>query len=181
MHTEKKKKSNVWVWVLAVVILIFVMTMFGETEIHNVVCITNNFYKTPNEALIKFQEEDAERIGVDENTPAYVLKVDECNAVVCFVCEEGVSAELMYTKNNGYHNLGWGTFYPYHRGNTENENDPASIPFLPGKLIRKSGFYSGDFEYAVVQYVVDESDEQHILTFPVGTETWTIVSRAKDT
>ncbi len=182
MHNDSPaKKPVVRVFIITILVILLFFSVLGDIQIHNVICLTRSFYRTPNEALIQFRKEDAEQLGIDEDTPSYVLQLDDYNAIVCFVCNYGVSVQLMYTKDGGYHNLGWGSIFEYDNGSKQYSNDPTNIMYIKEKLLRKSGLYGENFEYAIIMHAVDQMDGHLLLTFPVRNSVWTIIARVSNT
>ena len=53
--------------------------------------------------------------------------------------------------------------------------------YIKEKLLRKSGLYGENFEYAIIMHAVDQMDGHLLLTFPVRNSVWTIIARVSNT
>ena len=172
--TPKRRKWYVPV-LLVIAVLLFVY-LFADINIYGVICIANRTYDTPNEAIMSQFETDAANMGIDENTPVYIWKADENNAICCFLTAQGIVTERMFVKNGRYFATGWTDGYAY----GQDDICDGAMTFRSVKRIRPGGLYSGEIRFALFRGEGNPPEGTVALSFSAKGETYSIVTPEGD-
>ena len=173
-ETQTKDRHLRWPVILGLVLALLLAWFFiGDLNIYGVICVAHHFDATPNEALIRFKQADAERYGVTAESPVYLWTVDESNAIACFPGPEGILAERFYTKDGGYFATGQYGFFGY---------DQPDMP--EGKLVFSSeirrilpnGRYGEGFRYAFFRGSGEPPEGHIVLRFSAHGEDYALVA-----
>jgi hypothetical protein len=170
--TMPSKKRKLYVPVLLILAVLLLVYFFADFNIYGVICIANHTYDTPNEAFVRQFEADAANMGVDANTPVYIWKADESNAICCFLTAQGIVTERMFVKNGRYFATGWTGGYAY---GTDSVMD-GELTFQSLKRIKSSGLYSGEIQFALFCGEDKPPEGIVVLSFPAEGETYSIVT-----
>ena len=174
-EAQTKDRHLRWPVILGLVLALLLAWFFiGDLNIYGVICIAHHFDATPNEALIRFKQADADRYGVTAESPVYLWIVDESNAIACFPGPEGILAERFYTKDGGYFATGQYGFFGY---------DQPDMP--EGKLVFSSeirrilpnGRYGEGFRYAFFRGSGDPPEGRVVLRFSAHGEDYALVAQ----
>ena len=167
----KKKKLKWYVPVLLIVAVLLLVYFFADVNVYGVICIANRTYDTPNEAFVRQYEADAANMGVDANTPVYIWKADESNAICCFLTSQGIVTERMFVKNGRYFATGWTGGYEYGK----DDMSDGALSFRSVKRIKPGGLYSGEIRFALFRGTTPPRGTV-VLSFPANGETYSIVT-----
>ena len=170
---DKIPKNKKWyVPVLLVIAALLLVYFFVDINIYGVICIANHTYETPNEAIMSQFETDAANMGIDENTPVYIWKADENNAICCFLTPQGIMTERMFVKNGRYFSTGWTNGCEYGKDSLID----GELSFYTVKRIKPSGLYGGDIQFALLCGEDRPPEGTVVLSFPSEGETYSIVT-----
>ena len=166
-------KARRWLLVAGLLLAaLLYLAVTAEINIYGVICRPRSFSATPNAAWIYSNEDRPQAIRLDENTPVYTWQVDDCNAICCFVTDEGILAERMFTKNGGFYATGWGSNLEY-RQEAALPKDPEDYAAV--RLIRSNGLYGDEVRYTLVRVTDDTPSDRLVLTFPADGECYGIL------
>ena len=166
MTKRSTRKLPKWLLVIGVMLVILaVVALTAEINVYGLVCWVHHFEPTPNAAWMRMNADRSQQILVDETTPVFTWQADESNAICCFVTEDYILAERMYTKNGGYYDTGWGGWLEFGK-EPERPVDPED--FFAVQRIRPNGLYGDEIRYTLVRVTDDLPKDRVVLTFPAN-------------
>ena len=174
--TMPSKKRKWYVPVLLILAVLLLVYFFADFNIYGVICIANHTYDTPNEAFVRQFEADAANMGVDANTPVYIWKADESNAICCFLTAQGIVTERMFVKNGRYFATGWTGGYAY----GQDDICDGALSFRSVKRIKPGGLYNGEIRFALFRGEGNPPEGTVALSFSANGETYSIVTPEGD-